>query len=160
MNLKKQSKFLGIAGAVIPVGKYKTFTQKMAEAKKNLRKAVTKPKRRNASPEYDLQVALVTRFELTYPGLRFCASAGGMRTTKRTAIKMKRSGYRKGFPDLFFYEPRKGYNGFAMELKAEKGKASKEQKEWIADLSARGYFATICRDFDDAKTTIQHYFLD
>ena len=46
------------------------------------------------------------------------------------AHRMKLTGYKKGFPDMFFYEPRQGFNGLAIELKRDMGSASPEQKKW------------------------------
>ena len=52
---------------------------------------------------------------------------------------------RKGFPDLFFYEPRQGFNGLAIELKRDKGRATPEQKKWREQLTERGYRSVICK---------------
>ena len=46
------------------------------------------------------------------------------------AHRMKLTGYKKGFPDMFFYEPRQGFNGLAIELKRDMGRATPEQKKW------------------------------
>jgi len=75
-------------------------------------------------------------------GVLHCASAGGMRTSMRTAIKMKRAGYKKGFPDVFIYEPRGQFHGMAVELKLG-SYPSAEQKEWQAELLKRGYYAVV-----------------
>ena len=72
----------------------------------------------------------------------YCASAGGMRTSMHTAIRMKRAGYKKGFPDMFIYEPRGRFHGMAVELKLGTY-PSEEQKEWQAELLKRGYHAVI-----------------
>lgn len=73
----------------------------------------------------------------------FCASAGGMHTpNKRAAMRMKRAGYVAGFPDVFIYEPRGGWNGMAVEVKV-KSYASAEQKAWREYLLRRGYYAVI-----------------
>ena len=75
-------------------------------------------------------------------GVLFCASAGGMRTNMRTAIKMKRAGYRKGFPDMEILEPRGDYHGLFVELKCG-SRPTPEQLEWQKDLIARGYLSLI-----------------
>ncbi len=75
-------------------------------------------------------------------GVLFCASAGGMRTSMHTAIRMKRAGYKKGFPDVFIYEPRGRFHGMASELKLGTY-PSEEQKTWQAELTKRGYHAVI-----------------
>lgn len=90
------------------------------------------------SPEQNLQewYALF----LSSLGVLFCASAGGMRTNIRTAIKMKRAGYRKGFPDIAIFEPRGIYHGMFVELKCG-GKPKPDQISWINELCKRNYFA-------------------
>ena len=104
------------------------------------------------------QELLVRWLQLQYPHVLFCASAGGLRTTTRMAINMKRAGYRKGFPDLFIYEPRNGCAGLAIELKRSKGgQVSEHQHKWIEDLKKRGYSAYICYGFDEAKAIIEKY---
>ena len=58
---------------------------------------------------------------------------------------MKRAGYKKGFPDIFIYEPRGLYNGMSIELKAG-SKPTKEQLEWKMQLGVRGYYSIIVPD--------------
>ena len=108
--------------------------------------------------EYFLQVAVVNYVQYIYPNVLFCASAGGMRTNIGTAVKMKRMGYKKGFPDLFFYEPRKKYLGLAIELKTDKGIISPEQRDWNKCLNSRGYKAVICFGDKEAIKVIDEYF--
>ena len=72
----------------------------------------------------------------------FCASAGGMRTNMRTAIRMKKAGYKKGHPDVVIYEPRGGWHGMTVELKV-KTYAGEDQKFWQGELLKRGYYAII-----------------
>lgn len=80
---------------------------------------------------------------LTSLGVLYCASCGGMRTNIRTAIKMKKSGYKKGFPDMAILEPRGIYKAMFVELKSESGVVSKEQKQWRDELNKRGYYSII-----------------
>jgi hypothetical protein len=72
----------------------------------------------------------------------FCASAGGMRVSMGTAIKMKRAGYKKGVQDIFIYEPRGEFHGMAVEVKLG-SYPSQEQKAWKEALTAKGYFCLI-----------------
>ena len=44
-----------------------------------------------------------------------------------------------------------------IEMKFGNGRTSKEQKEWIKDLSEQGYRAVVCNGFDEAKDTIISY---
>jgi hypothetical protein len=108
--------------------------------------------------EQQLQESVCKYIELKYPKVLYCASAGGMRTNLKTAVKMKRAGYKKGFPDLFIYERMRGYNGLAIEIKKDKGYPSKEQKEWIKSLNDRGYFAEVRKGFDSIVELIDWYF--
>jgi hypothetical protein len=113
---------------------------------------------RNRQDELRLQIAVVNWLKINFPEIRYCASAGGMRTSLSVAKKMKASGYVKGFPDLFLYHPTMTHNGMAIELKANKKcYASTEQKQWIADLNNRGYFATVCKGFDQTIEQITDY---
>ena len=72
-------------------------------------------------------------------------------------IKAKNSGYKKGFPDLFLYEPRGSYHGLAIELKVGYNKPTKEQLEWIEQLNKRKYKAVVCRGIDETLFEIQNY---
>jgi hypothetical protein len=113
---------------------------------------------RNRHPELLLQIAVVKWLRLQFPEIRYCASAGGMRTSLSVAKKMKASGYVKGFPDLFLYHPTMTKNGMAIELKAnKKSYASKEQKQWIEDLNNRGYYAIVSKSFDETIEKITDY---
>jgi hypothetical protein len=110
------------------------------------------------SGEAGLQVAVITYLRSQYPNALHCASAGGMFTSIKQAIKMKATGYVKGFPDLQICEPNEKYHGLFIELKTEKGIVSKEQKEWIKQLNKKGYYASICKGFGQAQKVIDDYF--
>jgi len=73
----------------------------------------------------------------------FCASAGGMRSSAKTGAKMKKMGYKKGFPDIFIYRASRGCYGLSIELKVKGGTKSFEQKSWKACLITNGYQALI-----------------
>lgn len=126
--------------------------------KKSYKKNVAK---RKIAPESEAnqQEIVIKYLRLAYPEALYCASAGGMRTSYLQAIKMKRTGYVKGFPDLFIYEPRNEYNGLAIEMKKEKGGvASPEQKRWQEQLRNRGYASYICKGKEEAIKIIDEYF--
>ena len=101
---------------------------------------------------------------LNVKGLLYCASAGGMRVNIRTAVNMKRSGYKKGFPDIFIYLPCGKYHGLAIELKAGSGKATSEQRAWQEALNRQGYLALIMpgnmdfnKAFDWLRDIVENY---
>jgi len=105
------------------------------------------------------QEIVIKYLRLAYPDALYCASAGGMRTSYLQAIKMKRTGYVKGFPDLFIYEPRGEFHGLAIEMKKEKGgTASPEQKRWQEQLRNREYCSYICKGSEEAIKQIDEYF--
>jgi hypothetical protein len=109
--------------------------------------------------EYQIQCKVIIHLKSVYPDALFTASAGGMRTNIRTAVKMKAMGYSKGTPDLWVLEKRKGYSGLVIELKKHKGgQLSPEQKDWLEKLNQRGYKAICCKGYSEAVKTIDDYF--
>ena len=126
--------------------------------KKSYKKSSSK---RKIAPESEAnqQEIVVKYLKLAYPEALYCASAGGMWTSDSQRIKMARTGYVKGFPDLFIYEPRGEFHGVAIEMKKEKGGvASPEQKRWQEQLRNRGYCSYICKGKDEAIKIIDEYF--
>ena len=108
--------------------------------------------------EAGVQTLIVNYLKFQYPSILYCASAGGMFTSMKQAIKMKMTGYVKGFPDLQICEPNEKYHGLFIEVKTEKGVVSKEQKEWIKQLNKRGYYATYVKGSEEAIKLIDAYF--
>ena len=126
--------------------------------KKTFKKSSAKSKNAPES-EANQQEIVIKYLRLAYPTALYCASAGGMRTSYLQAIKMKRTGYVKGFPDLFIYEPNADFHGLAIEMKKEKGGvASPEQKSWQEQLRNRGYASYICKGNEEAIKVIDEYF--
>jgi hypothetical protein len=116
------------------------------------------PKRKNSSPEHEIQVALVALLESIEPKPLYSATVGGVRLAMHTAKKMKEAGYSRGIPDLLIFDQRGMYSGLAIEVKTEKGRPSDHQKEWIKNLNNRGWRAEVCRGFDEAADVIFEYF--
>lgn len=101
-----------------------------------------------------------------YPMLKFLnSSANGMKTAIKTAIRAKKTGMKRGYPDIFLPYPSNGYHGLFIELKRmnnkalkiSKGKATLEQLVWINYLNSVGYLAVICYGSEEAINTIQKY---
>ena len=106
--------------------------------------------------EYQLQKAVCKYLDLN--NVLYCGSMGGQYQTHFSQrIKAKKSGYKKGFPDLFIYEARNNYYGLAIELKVGYNKPTNEQSWWIDELNERGYYATICNGLDEALSVIDKY---
>ena len=124
----------------------------------NVKKSYKKTYKKPFSGEAGVQKAVIDYLKYTYPGALYCASAGGVRTSMKQAIKMKATGYVKGVPDLQIFEPMGNYHGLLIEIKDIKGVVSKEQKEWISQLNKRGYYATYSRGFDATIKVIDDYF--
>lgn len=104
-----------------------------------------------------IQEAVINYLVAAYPKALYCASAGGVRTSMKQAVKMKRTGYVKGFPDIFIYEPKGRWHGLAIEMKTAKGVMSQHQKNWQNELIKRDYFAVTCKNFDQAQIIIDEY---
>lgn len=117
-----------------------------------------KPKRKNKSPEHDIQVKLIQLLKSIDPKPLHSATVGGVRLAMHTAKKMKEAGYSRGIPDLLIFEPRGMYVGLAIEVKTLKGRPSPEQRAWIRDLNSRGWRAEICKGYDSAAALIKEYF--
>ncbi len=108
--------------------------------------------------EERLQSEIVKYIQYQYPKVRYCASLGGQyQPYQSQRNRAKRTGYSKGFPDLFLYEGRNGYHGLAIEIKTIRGTATKEQKEWIAALQKRNYKAEICKGLPAILELIDEY---
>ena len=84
-------------------------------------------------------------------------SLNGVRLTIGQAVKAKRGGMKKGFPDISLPVPRGGYHGLFIELKVDKNKPSSEQEAWLERLVDQGYYAAVVWGADAAITLIEFY---
>ena len=77
----------------------------------------------------------------------------------RTAgARMKAEGLKKGVPDLCLPVARGGCHGLYIELKRVRGgRVSDDQQRWLDALNEQGYFATVCRGWQQAAAEIQNY---
>ena len=94
----------------------------------------------------------------SYPelALLYAIPNGGQRN-RIVAAKLKAEGVKAGVPDLNLAVARGGYHGLYIELKAEKGKPSDNQKVWIAALRTLKYRVEVCHGWDKAKEVILNY---
>ena len=123
--------------------------------------------------ETDKQAALFRwskMMERYHPELALLnGSLNGVRLTIGQAVKAKKQGMKKGFPDIFLPVPKGGYHGLFIELKIKPYRNHKkkivypeisgEQLWWIAKLKAMGYRAEICKGFDAAQNEIMNYLI-
>lgn len=70
---------------------------------------------------------------------------------------LKQQGVKQGVPDLCLPVPSGQYHGLFIEMKTDKGRASKAQKWWIEKLNAAGYFAQVCHCWEAAVDTLTWY---
>lgn len=90
--------------------------------------------------------------------------SGSTKALKIRAIKMKRMGTSKGFPDLLVFVPIKGatgevdsYQPLAIEMKRRKySTTSKEQKEWLKILEMAGIPSRVCKGAGDAIEFVEN----
>lgn len=120
----------------------------------------------NCPTEHEEQAAVVCWFEFNYPHLAHLlvasangahlAGGAGQRAAKMN--KMKKEGFKKGFPDLQLVHPNSRYSGLFIEMKRQKGgTASPEQRQYISDLSKQQRAANICKGADKAIEAIKAY---
>jgi hypothetical protein len=96
-------------------------------------------------------------------GLIFAIPNGTHIKSHQGRAKAKAEGLKKGVPDLFLPVANHDFHGLFIEMKKPKddkspaGKPTKEQLQWIEDLSNEGYMAVICVGVDAAIDTIKAY---
>ena len=110
--------------------------------------------------EVELQNSIVTYLE--YTGMLFTCTLGGVFLGRSNwkQKKMLSKHYSKGVPDVLIFEPSNNdkYNGLMIELKVKGNYPTKEQKEWIKKLNDRGYYACVCKGFDEFEKVFNEYF--
>lgn len=115
------------------------------------------------------QIALCDYIRLQYPHVVFNSDHSGIRVSKGLAIKVKKLHSENGIPDLNIDEPRGGWFGLKIEMKAtgnnpfrKNGMLRNEdhlRKQWkmLMRLSNKGYFAGFCVGFEQAKEVVDWY---
>jgi hypothetical protein len=108
--------------------------------------------------EDTIQAQAVKIFRLKYPRLlkRLFHIPNGGKRSKREAAKFKILGVLPGVCDLFLAVPVRGKGGLFIEVKDHKGVLSKEQKDFIADLSG-DYLITVARSSTEILDAIDRY---
>ena len=81
---------------------------------------------------------------------------GGKRNV-REAVRLKKEGVKPGVPDICIPVARNGYHGLYIELKADKGKPSTIQLEWMDRLRKQGYCVALCYGWQEAVRYIEGY---
>jgi hypothetical protein len=109
-------------------------------------------KRKNASPEHMLQMAVKEYLTYALPSeAAWTASAVGVNLTMFAAQKLKSAGVRRGWPDLQFLLP-DGRVVF-IELKSDVGSLSTEQRDFRDRCLPHGIWA-LCRSVDQVAAAL------
>lgn len=115
----------------------------------------------NTPSEYEEQVNLFSwaaSQEHKYPELKYLFSTlNGVRLTIGQAKKAKRSGNKRGVPDIWLPLRLGGANGLVVELKVKGNTTTPEQKEWLNELANNGWMTRVAYGADEAKEIIKGY---
>jgi len=104
------------------------------------------------------QAAVVAFLREKYPDALFTIAPNGMKLPPSVAIRLSRTGYRAGTPDIMIFEPRGRFHGLFVEMKATRGgEVSKPQVIFREALLARGYQSIICAGAGAARLCITEY---
>ena len=121
------------------------------------------------SDEFNIQCQIFEWAELKQVQLPELAllngSLNGIRLTIGNAVKAKRIGMKKGYPDLFLPVARGGYFGLYIELKPkwrgikkrQRPKPTKEQVWWLQELAKQGYSCHHVNGYEAAISVIEQY---
>ncbi len=111
----------------------------------------------NDSPLEEVEQRNVVTY-CAYANIPCFAIPNGGKRSKTEAARMVAQGVRPGVPDLMIPRAAGKYHGLFIEMKREKGSTTtSDQKAWIAALNAEGYYARVCKGFDEARETIELY---
>ena len=71
---------------------------------------------------------------------------------------LKRMGVAFGVSDLFFPRGNEKYSGMWMELKAPKGKLSKNQDDFLCKMAKEGYYSCVCYSSANGIQVIKDFY--
>jgi len=120
----------------------------------------------NAMNEATIHRQLCQYIRIKYPTVIFTSEPSGLRLPIGQAKKLKelRSGTK--LPDLWILEPRGGYFGLFVEIKAEtpfkkngecKTQHIADQAVMLEKLRYKGYFANFATGFESCRNLIDNY---
>lgn len=87
---------------------------------------------------------------------------GGRRNVPE-ALRLKRMGVQKGFPDYVLFVAINGWHGLAVEMKrpalpgVERGRVQASQSDWLVRLAAQGYRSEVAYGWQEAARIISDY---
>jgi hypothetical protein len=71
--------------------------------------------------------------------------------------KLEAEGAKRGVPDLFLAVPSGEYAGLFIEMKAEKGRVSKEQRYMMLQLAKQGYRTEVAYSIEEFMMKVNIY---
>jgi hypothetical protein len=83
----------------------------------------------------------------------FHPANGGARSPAEAGI-LKACGVKPGVPDLLLPFPTPFFCGLSIELKAQKGRLSREQRRWLMDFHNAGYLVGVVRTLEEYENMI------
>lgn len=84
--------------------------------------------------------------------------SSGVRVSIGTALKMKKAGAIKGWPDVMLPVESESYNGLFIELKRRRGGIVSQDQQAVHDLlREQGYRVEVCCGADEAICVISDY---
>lgn len=122
-----------------------------------------------ARPEEQLHFAICDYLKHQYPKVIFLSEPSGIRVSMGLATKLKRMRSNDTHLDLYILEPKKGYHGLILELKAVEIHQKKnpelflkndhvnDQRKTIKKLNDKGYLAAFAVKIDEARKIIDNY---
>jgi hypothetical protein len=110
---------------------------------------------RNARPEQEIQKHVLQHLrQRGVPGLVYIHVPNGGKRRPIEAAILKGQGVRKGASDLLLWHDSKA---FALELKAEGGKATPEQIQFLQDMQRAGANAALATGLNQALTCLEQW---
>jgi len=108
---------------------------------------------RRKNPEQTIHLAVAQHLRLRgMPGMVWFHPANGGLRSKREAAIFKAMGVRAGVSDFIFVHDSKIY---ALELKAEGGRATEQQLKFLSDIDRAGAFTAMPTGLDAALATLE-----
>ena len=112
---------------------------------------------RRDNPEERIQIAVACALDAAGVLWMHCPNEG--RCSKAEGARRKSRGVKAGVPDVLIFDPPPWdgpwYRGAALELKAERGSASAEQREWMARLATLGWATAIVKGEAEAMAQLR-----
>jgi hypothetical protein len=122
--------------------------------------AIAAPRRRRNRPEDVMQRAVCQFWALAYPetwAKTFHPPNGLAAKNPKLAGIFKGLGVKPGVFDLNCIARRGSFNGFALELKDTRGRASDSQNDWAERYLSEGWSVTVAFSLDAALRAIRDY---